>query len=119
MVPDLLTRPLVKGSETPDTCGDLSSFATRDSTSVLLTSEVSFCPLGASNTTRAVAPSAEACGNSFSSRSIAFCDCVPGTLNAPEDVPGALMAPMPMAARTATHSITTMRRRRNDSRPSR
>ncbi len=119
MVPDLLIRPLWYGSETFATWGAFLRSAISDWTSVLSAPDASVCPLGASNTTRAVAPEADACGNSFSNRSIAFCDCVPGRLKLSDVLVETFMAPMPTTARTAIHSIRTSRRRLNENRPSR
>lgn len=119
MLPEELTRPAVKGSVTFATCGALRRSATSDSTSCLCAADVSFCPSGASMTTRAVAPPAEACGNSFSSRSMACWDWVPGSVKSSVVLPDTLLTPMTAATSTAIHASSTSRRRRKASRPSR
>lgn len=119
MVPSLLTVPPAYGSVMLATCVPDFNAVTRDSTSAFWDADVNVRPVGASNTTLAVAPSADACGNSFASRSIARWDWVPGMPEDSDELADTPAAPIPTAASMAIHSIRTSRRRRKENRPRR
>src|SRR3954447_15477382 len=76
-------------------------------------------PASATNTTRACAASALTPGMRWDSRSMAFCDSVPGIENEFDVGPANVAAPTPNPASTTAHSSTTTPRRRNASRPRR
>ncbi len=119
VVPSLLTASALKGLTALATCGPSAARSTRVSTAFRLSAAVIFCPSGATNTIRAVAPSASVPGKRCSIRSKAFWDSMPGMLFVASGAAGALAAPKPTAARTATHRKVTYQRLRKASRPSR
>src|SRR5258705_1309930 len=86
-------------------------------TAALPAGSVSFCPAGATNTTRAEAPPALACGNRSASWSMATCDSVPGVVKELDVWPDRVAAPIPTSASSNTHSPATNQRRRNEKRP--
>jgi hypothetical protein len=115
----LLTAFAWNGPTALATCLPSAASSTNFSITARLSAAVTFCPPGATNTTRALAPSAAVPGKRCSSRSNAFCDSIPGIVDASSEAPGALAAPKPTAASTATHSRATYQRRRKARRPSR
>ncbi|GHE68345.1 hypothetical protein GCM10017771_92020 [Streptomyces capitiformicae] len=95
--PSWLTAWAWNGSTAFVTCEPSASSATACSIASLFSVAVTFSPLGATNTTRAVAPSAVTPGKRSSSRSNAFWDSMPGMENSSSEAPGALRAPKPTA----------------------
>lgn len=119
VVPSRLTAFAWKGSTALATWVPSAASSTRCSMALLFSVAVTFSPLGATNTIRALAASAAEPGKRCSNRSNAFCDSMPGMVKPSSAAAGALEAAKPAAPSTATHNKVTNQRHRKATRPRR